>query len=302
MDRPIDGIDGRTEPGPGRSPAGAVPGARIVLDNVVKSFTSAGSAKSVLALKDVSLSIEDGAFVALLGPSGCGKTTILRLVNGLILPDSGTVRVSGKAPAPGPNAGFVFQSFRLIPWTNVLGNVAFALSATRLSGAEKTERARRYVELVGLGRFAEAYPSELSGGMKQRVALARALATEPDILLMDEPFASIDAQTRELMQIELMRLWTMRRSVALFVTHSVDEAILLADKIVLMGPRPGRILEVIDVGLERPRWSYDLRAHPRYIELRNYLWERIRDLVMNDPGSDFYGRDLGVMSSSGRSD
>ncbi|UXN75604.1 ATP-binding cassette domain-containing protein [Devosia sp. A8/3-2] len=158
--------------------------------------------------------------------------------------------------------------------------------------AERRARADRYIELVGLTRFANAYPSELSGGMKQRVAPARALASEPAILLLDEPFASIDAQTRELMQIELMRLWTLRKSVALFVTHSVDEAILLSDQIVLMGPRPGRVLEVIDVGLNRPRWTYDVRAEPRFIELRSYLWDRIRTLVLTDPQSDFYGRDL----------
>jgi NitT/TauT family transport system ATP-binding protein len=287
-----------------RASAGEAPAAspaaspKILLDHVAKSFQSAGSEKKVLALRDVSLAVEDRSFVALLGPSGCGKTTILRLVNGLIAPDSGTILVAGRAPAPGPHAGFVFQSFRLIPWSTVRGNVAFALTATNLSRAERDERVERYIELVGLSRFGDAYPRELSGGMKQRVALARALVSEPDILLMDEPFASIDAQTRELMQIELMRIWTLRQSVALFVTHSVDEAILLADRIVLMGPRPGRILEVIDVGLERPRWDYDLRAHPRYIELRAYLWDRIRELVLTDPESDFYGRDLGASHQS----
>ncbi|WP_082092724.1 ABC transporter ATP-binding protein [Devosia epidermidihirudinis] len=265
---------------------------RIVLQGVSKTFSS-NKGSGTVALKDVDLSVRDGAFVSLLGPSGCGKTTVLRMVNGLIKPDSGSVLVSGKVPEPGPDMGFVFQSFRLIPWSSVRGNVEFALADLLPDKAERRERADRYIELVGLKRFGDAYPSELSGGMRQRVALARALATEPKILLMDEPFASIDAQTRELMQIELMRLWTVRRSVALFVTHSVDEAILLADQVVLMGPRPGRILEVIDVGLERPRWSYDVRAEPRFIELRAYLWDRIRTLVLTDPESDFYGRDLG---------
>ncbi|KKC35969.1 ABC transporter ATP-binding protein [Devosia epidermidihirudinis] len=264
----------------------------MVLQGVSKTFSS-NKGSGTVALKDVDLSVRDGAFVSLLGPSGCGKTTVLRMVNGLIKPDSGSVLVSGKVPEPGPDMGFVFQSFRLIPWSSVRGNVEFALADLLPDKAERRERADRYIELVGLKRFGDAYPSELSGGMRQRVALARALATEPKILLMDEPFASIDAQTRELMQIELMRLWTVRRSVALFVTHSVDEAILLADQVVLMGPRPGRILEVIDVGLERPRWSYDVRAEPRFIELRAYLWDRIRTLVLTDPESDFYGRDLG---------
>jgi NitT/TauT family transport system ATP-binding protein len=200
---------------------------------------------------------------------------------------------------PGPDIGFVFQSFRLIPWSTVLGNIEFALSATSLDAAGRRERAMHYIELVGLGKFANSYPRELSGGMNQRVALARALATEPQILLMDEPFASIDAQTRELMQIELMRIWSLRRPVVLFVTHSVDEAILLSDRIVLMGPRPGRVLEVIDVGLPRPRWTYDIRTEPRYVELRAYLWSRIRDMVLSDPGSDFFGRDLGVPTDQG---
>ncbi|HWU18555.1 MAG TPA: ABC transporter ATP-binding protein [Devosia sp.] len=267
---------------------------RIMLRGVSKTFGNQQAGGGTLALANVDLTVRDGAFVSLLGPSGCGKTTILRMVNGLIAPDTGTVTVSGRTPAPGPEMGFVFQSFRLIPWSSVRGNVEFALVETIPDKAERRARADRYIELVGLQRFADAYPSELSGGMKQRVALARALASEPDILLLDEPFASIDAQTRELMQIELMRLWTLRKSVALFVTHSVDEAILLSDQIVLMGPRPGRVLEVIDVGLNRPRWTYDVRAEPRFIELRSYLWDRIRTLVLTDPQSDFYGRDLGA--------
>jgi NitT/TauT family transport system ATP-binding protein len=285
----IDDVPQQTE-----SADSVPPTARIMLRGVSKTFGSQKEGGGTLALANVDLTVRDGAFVSLLGPSGCGKTTILRMVNGLIAPDSGTVTVSGRTPAPGPEMGFVFQSFRLIPWSSVRGNVEFALVETIPDKAERRARADRYIELVGLTRFADAYPSELSGGMKQRVALARALASEPDILLLDEPFASIDAQTRELMQIELMRLWTLRKSVALFVTHSVDEAILLSDQIVLMGPRPGRVLEVIDVGLNRPRWTYDVRAEPRFIELRSYLWDRIRTLVLTDPQSDFYGRDLGA--------
>lgn len=285
----IDDVPQQTVPADSAAPA-----PRIMLRGVSKTFGNQKDGGGTLALANVDLTVRDGAFVSLLGPSGCGKTTILRMVNGLIAPDTGSVTVSGRPPTPGPEMGFVFQSFRLIPWSSVRGNVEFALVETIPDKAERRARADRYIELVGLQRFADAYPSELSGGMKQRVALARALASEPDILLLDEPFASIDAQTRELMQIELMRLWTMRKSVALFVTHSVDEAILLSDQIVLMGPRPGRVLEVIDVGLNRPRWTYDVRAEPRFIELRSYLWDRIRTLVLTDPQSDFYGRDLGA--------
>jgi NitT/TauT family transport system ATP-binding protein len=154
------------------------------------------------------------------------------------------------------------------------------------------ERVHYHLELVGLSGFRNAYPRELSGGMKQRVALARALATAPDILLMDEPFASIDAQTRELMQVELMRIWTDRRPVVLFVTHSVDEAIILADRILLLRPRPGQVVETVKVALERPRWTYDVRAEPEFIELRRYLSQRMRELVLSDPSSEFFGRDL----------
>jgi NitT/TauT family transport system ATP-binding protein len=265
---------------------------RILLKDVSKSF-STRSGTSTEAVRDLNLSVEDHTFLALLGPSGCGKTTVLRLIDGLLEPDSGCVLVSGRRPRAGPQIGFVFQSFRLIPWSTVAANVEFVLQDGPLSREDRRERVARYLELVGLTRFGASYPVELSGGMKQRVALARALASEPEILLMDEPFASIDAQTRELMQIELMRLWDLRRSVVIFVTHSVDEALLLADKISVMGPRPGRILETLDVRLPRPRWEYDARAQPRFIELRAYLWSRMRELVLSDMSSDFYGREIG---------
>lgn len=265
----------------------------IRLEHVTKSFRASGSGEDVVALRDISLSVAPETFVALLGPSGCGKTTMLRLVDGLIEPDSGSIRVFGRAPKPGPNVGFVFQSFRLIPWASVKSNIEFSLHDIGMSKAEREERVMQYLALVGLSKFAETYPGQLSGGMKQRVALARALACEPSILLMDEPFASIDAQTRELMQVELMSIWTTRRPVVLFVTHSVDEAIVLADKIVLMGPQPGRVVETVEVDLERPRWKYDARADKRYVGLRSYLSARMRELVLSDPESEFFGRELG---------
>ncbi len=274
--------------------AGGAKGAppAILFDKVSKTFTTAGGRTAVPAIQDISFTVEPATFVALLGPSGCGKTTILRIVDGLIQGDAGRVAVFGAPPKPGPDIGFVFQTFRLIPWANVQENVEFGLKSMPLSSAERRERANRYLELVGLTEFRSAYPGELSGGMKQRGALARALATEPGILLMDEPFASIDAQTRELMQIELMRIWTIRRPVVLFVTHSVDEAIILADRILLLGPRPGRVVASVDVELERPRWAYDARAEGRYVELRSNLSGRMRELVLSDPSSEFYGRDL----------
>ena len=269
-----------------------MPSPAIALDNVNKSFSGAATNGGVVALQNVSLTVNDGTFLALLGPSGCGKTTVLRLADGLIQPDAGTVNIFGATPKPGPDIGLVFQSFRLIPWATVKQNIMFALHGLDITKTEKADRTRKYIEMVGLNRFADSYPASLSGGMKQRVALARALAPEPSVLLMDEPFASIDAQTRELMQVELMRIWTLRQPAVMFVTHSVDEAILLADKIVLMGPSPGSVMETVSVDLERPRWTYDARAEPRFVELRKYLANRMRELVFSDPASEFYGRDL----------
>lgn len=264
----------------------------ILFHKVSKEFAPTGGRAPVPAIRDISFAVEPAKFVALLGPSGCGKTTVLRIVDGLIDCDDGRVEVFGAPPRPGPDIGFVFQTFRLIPWASIQDNVEFGLKSMPLSRAERRERAEKYLQLVGLSKFRQAYPRELSGGMKQRAALARALATDPGILLMDEPFASIDAQTRELMQIELMRIWTVRRPVVLFVTHSVDEAIILADRILLLGPRPGRVVETVEVDLERPRWAYDARAESRYVELRSYLSGRMRDLVLSDPSSEFYGREL----------
>jgi NitT/TauT family transport system ATP-binding protein len=236
------------------------------------------------ALKNVSLQVVAGEFVCLVGPSGCGKTTLLRLMHGLLEPDTGEVLIDGKPQTePGPQAGFVFQSFRLLPWRTVLDNVEFPLQIQGMPGRQRTDRAREYLRVVGLEDFEHSYPHELSGGMQQRVGLARALALEPQILLMDEPFAALDAQTREFMQMELGRIWEHLGIAVVFVTHSLDEALFLADRIVLMGPRPGTVEEVLAVALPRPRWSYDFRATPEFIERRAYLWQRIRGMVADQP-------------------
>ncbi|WP_332713897.1 ABC transporter ATP-binding protein [Pelagibacterium mangrovi] len=268
---------------------GSEPKVLLTFDNVEKRFMRPDGSVSV-AVDGVSLGVEEHKFVAVIGPSGCGKTTLLRLANGLIEPDAGEVTIEDRAPMPGPDMGFVFQGFRLIPWASVQANVEFALESLPLSKAERAERARTYLDLVGLSRSAKSYPSQLSGGMKQRVALARALAGEPRVLLMDEPFASLDAQTRELMQAELLAIWRRRMPTVMFVTHSVDEALVLADTIVVMGA--GKVLEKIAVDLPRPRLSAQMRGDNRFIELRNYLWDRIRALVLSDPASEFYGRNL----------
>ncbi len=260
--------------------------AQIEIRRVSKAFRRPGEddGDAVEALRDVSLSVRPGEFVCLIGPSGCGKTTLLRVIDGLIQPDSGEVVVDGTvSPAPGPWAGFVFQSFRLLPWKTIVENVEFPLELHGAERAGRRARAEEYLALVGLERFANSYPHELSGGMQQRVGLARALALEPSVLLMDEPFAALDAQTREFMQIELSRIWERRRVTVLFVTHALDEALFLADRVVLLRPRPGRVDEVLEVPLRRPRWEYDVRAVPEFVAMRAHLWERIREMVSEQP-------------------
>ncbi len=264
----------------------------VIFERVSISFGDPSPNGYVKAVDDVCLEVGREGFVVLLGPSGCGKTTLLRLAAGLIKPDAGRITVGGATPRPGPGTGIVFQSFRLVPWMTVAQNVRFALGPLKLDRAQQRARVAEQLGTVGLSRFADAYPRMLSGGMQQRVALARAMVTEPEVLLMDEPFAALDAQTRELMQIELMRICAGRRASVLFVTHSVDEAILLADQIVLLGPRPGRVVERVAVDLPRPRWRYDVRADRRFINLRSHLEKRLRNLVLTDPQSDFFGRRL----------
>jgi NitT/TauT family transport system ATP-binding protein len=238
-------------------------------------------------LDGIDLAARRGEVVVVLGPSGCGKTSLLRLIAGLIRPDAGSVRVAGAEPVPGRAAAMVFQSYRLLPWKTVRGNVAFALP--HLDPGERAERVARVLGRVGLARFADAWPRELSGGMQQRVALARALAVEPALLLMDEPFAALDAQSRELMQGELLRLaGGPDAPTVVFVTHSVDEALVLADRIVLLSPRPGRVVEELAVRFPAPRWKRDPRQAADFPRLRAHLWELLRAMVLSDPGSDFF--------------
>nr|WP_255553744.1 ABC transporter ATP-binding protein [Maritimibacter sp. DP1N21-5] len=233
----------------------------------------------VVALEDVSLDIHKGEFVSLVGPSGCGKTTLLRLMNGLIAPDVGEVLVRGKPPTPEADLAMVFQSARLLPWRSVAGNIEFVLALRGLSRQARAERAMNLLGVVGLRDFADAYPHELSGGMQQRVGLARALAVEPEVLLMDEPFAALDAMTRETLRAELHRLWARRRMGIVFVTHDIDEAIFLSQRIVLLRPRPGRVDTVMEVDLPEARADADLRALPAFADLRGELWRRIQGMA-----------------------
>jgi NitT/TauT family transport system ATP-binding protein len=233
----------------------------------------------VRALQDVSFDVRPGEFVSLVGPSGCGKTTLLRIINGLITPEEGTVTVMGGRPEPGPDLAMVFQSARLLPWRTVSGNIEFALAMRGHHKAERRQRALALLGAVGLRDFADAFPHQLSGGMQQRVGLARALAVEPKVLLMDEPFAALDAMTREVLRKELLQMWARRRMAIVFVTHDIDEAVYLSQRVVLLRPRPGRIDEVVEVNLPEPRWEHDPRPTPQFTALRNHLWDRIHAMA-----------------------
>ena len=218
-----------------------------------------------LALSDISLSVADGAFVSILGPSGCGKSTLLYIVGGFVQPTRGVARMKGKAiTGPGPDRGPVFQEFALFPWKSVIGNVMYGPRQQGVKHTEAEAQARALLEMVGLRGFEDFYPKELSGGMKQRVALARTLAYHPEVLLMDEPFGALDAHTRTRLQNDLLNIWERDRKTVLFVTHSVDEAVFLSDKVVMMTRSPGRIRQIVDIDLPRPRRRTELLLDPRY--------------------------------------
>jgi NitT/TauT family transport system ATP-binding protein len=216
----------------------------------------------VVALSDINLDVADKEFVCFIGPSGCGKTTLLRITAGLEKPDSGTLTVNNEPiKGPGPDRGMVFQEYSLFPWRTVLKNITFSLELKKIPKSEREKIARDFLEVVGLSKFADSYPHELSGGMKQRVAIARALVNDPDVLLMDEPFGAVDAQTRNRLQHELLNIWEKKKKTVLFITHSVDEAVFLADKVVVFTARPGRIKEVINIDLPRPRERTSFEAN-----------------------------------------
>lgn len=247
---------------------------------VAKVFIS-GRKENVLALHDVDLAIEGGTFVSLIGPSGCGKSTLLRILGGLDKPSSGEVvgcgDIIGKDGVPLRSA-FVFQEYGLFPWLSAVDNVAFGLRMAGVSKRERLDRATAWLARVGLDGFEKTYPEQLSGGMRQRLSLARAFVTEPDVLFMDEPMGAVDAQTRLLLQEDLIRLWEETRKTVLLVTHSIDEALLLGDRVVVMTARPGRIKLDLEVGLPRPR-TLAITAESHFGELRTKLWDNLRGEV-----------------------
>ena len=244
---------------------------KVAVEDVGKTFDDGD--RRVRALADVSFDVEAGEFVCIVGPSGCGKTTLFRIIAGLDSSTDGAVRLDGdRVSGPGTDRGMVFQEYHLFPWRTVLGNVRFGLEHREMSGARRDERAREMIELVGLAGEEAAYPSELSGGMKQRVGIARALAVDPAILLMDEPFGSVDAQTRETLHDELLRIWEETGKTVLFVTHDVEEAVTLADRVVVLSGSPGRVREVVEVALSRPRD----RTSAAFADRREQVLELIR--------------------------
>lgn len=252
----------------------------IEISNLSKSFV--GQDGSVVnALSGVDLTVEDNEFLTILGPSGCGKTTLLKTVAGLLSWNSGDITIDGTpVRGPGPERAMVFQNFALLPWATVIENVAFGLQLRGVSKAERKKRAAELIDMVGLGGFETKRPNELSGGMQQRVGIARALAVEPKILLMDEPFGAVDEQTRRLLQEELLHIWEQTRVTVMFITHSMEEAVLLGDRVVLMSARPGRIAEIVDVPLQRPRSSDigGLERSKEYVEITAHLWDRLREM------------------------
>ena len=250
------------------------PGARIQVENVEKSFGVNGHAMP--ALVDATLEIQAGEFVCLLGPSGCGKSTLLNIVAGFMPPTRGRVLVDGRpVTGPGRERGVVFQEYALFPWRTAIENVEFGPMIQGVSRAERRATAREYLSLVGLAEHEDKYPRELSGGMKQRVAIARALANHPSVLLMDEPFGALDAQTREVMQEELLRIWEQDKKTVVFVTHSISESIFLADRIVVMATQPGTIKEIVDVALPHPRE----RSSAEFVALEREIKRLVREEV-----------------------
>lgn len=247
--------------------------AKITVRHLTKTYDGG----RVVALQDLSFDVEAYESLCILGPSGCGKTTLLRVVDCLIPRDQGEILLDGQeVTAPRPDVAMVFQHFGLFPWKNLVDNIAYGLGLRGRPREEISQRVERYIELVGLKGFENYYPYQLSGGMQQRAGLARALAVNPSLLLMDEPFGSLDAQTRESLQEELSQILQEERKTMLFVTHSIDEAIYLGDRILLMTPRPGRIREILPVDIPRPRDISRVRADPRALDLRTYIWDQLK--------------------------
>jgi NitT/TauT family transport system ATP-binding protein len=253
---------------------------KISLRNVTKTFPLRTAPDRFAAIDAVSFDVQAGEFLVLVGPSGCGKSTLLDLIAGLTHPAEGEVLLDGKTiTGPGLDRGVVFQQYALFPWRTAQANVEFGLEVKGVGRRERTRRAEEVLALVGLSGFADRYPHELSGGMKQRVAIARSLAYEPGVLLMDEPYAALDAQTRESLQDELLAIWRRTRTTIVFITHSIDEAVYLGERVAVMTSRPGRIKAMFDVRLDPPAPGEDARSTPAFTSKRREIWESLHDEV-----------------------
>jgi len=265
--------------------------AKIEFNKVAKTFTikdaSTGTVESFTAVDDVSLDVQNGEFMVIVGPSGCGKSTLLDLLAGLTKPSRGQITLDGE-PIQGPalDRGIVFQQYALFPWRTALGNVEFGLEAKKVPAHERRQIAQDYLELVGLSGFEQRYPHELSGGMKQRVAIARSLAYDPEVLMMDEPFAALDAQTREILQNELLGIWEKSGKTILFITHGIDEAVVLGQRVAIMTSRPGRIKHVIEIPPELRQAGADMRASPEFGRIRHEIWTLLREEVVKAQEQD----------------
>ena len=246
---------------------------KVSIRNVVKKYDTRNG--EMIALNGANLDIMENEFICVIGPSGCGKSTLLNIIAGLLEPTSGEVIVDGhKVEGTGVDRGVVFQQYALFPWLTVKKNVQFGLKLQGKSQAEMDAIAEKYIKMVGLEKFIDSYPKELSGGMKQRVAIARAYAVNPSVLLMDEPFGALDAQTRTQLQTELLKTWQEENKTCFFVTHDIEEAIVLASRVVIMSARPGRIKEIIDIDIPHPR-DQATKMSPRFVELKNYIWGQV---------------------------
>lgn len=253
---------------------------KIAVRGLTKSF-QAIQGETVDAINGLDFDVGENEFVSIVGPSGCGKSTLLYIIAGFIPPTKGEVLID-RTPisGPGPDRGIVFQEYALFPWRTVQDNIKYGLEEKGVSRDELERTVQRYLRLMGLEGFQHKYPKELSGGMKQRVALARTLAYDPGVLLMDEPFGALDAQTRELQQDELLSIWKDRKKTVLFVTHSVDEAVYLSEKVLIMTTRPGRIKSIVDIELDRSRNREEIMTSPEFSELRNRVWLEVREEVL----------------------
>jgi NitT/TauT family transport system ATP-binding protein len=251
---------------------------KLQIEHLTKHYSLEREDREVVALSDVSFSVEDGEFMAIVGPSGCGKTSMLNIIAGLLPYEEGNVSIDGKrVDGPGIDRAVVFQHASLLPWRTIAGNVRYGMELQRrFDENTMKERTEHFIKLVGLSGFERHYPSELSGGMQQRVNLARALAADPVVLLMDEPFAALDAQTREFMQAELLKIWAKAKKTVLFITHQINEAIYLADRVVVMSARPGRVKDVFRVPFGRPR-NLSLKRESRFLELEDSVWKLIEE-------------------------